>query len=268
MTSLVLHDDAKIIIERLSARLPHAVLLGGVRGIGLHTIARRIAAAHTKTILELGESEDTIGIDTIRQLYNQLRTKHSEYVVVILDDADTMTLEAQNAFLKLLEEPGDHISFILTSHMPTRLLPTIASRVQQYLLPPPTQDSTKAILAKSDADTIKKGQIGFISQGLPAEMMRLLHDDAYFELTSESMKSAKKFIEETAYGKLLIAYRYGTDRVKAGIFLDALQVLLRHSLVRAPQLKTAQTLAAVVHAHEKLQENGHVRTQLLKIVFD
>lgn len=53
------------------------------------------------------------------------------YQVVIMIDADLLRVEAANAFLKLLEEPGPRTIFILTSHRPDLMLPTILSRCQR-----------------------------------------------------------------------------------------------------------------------------------------
>src|SRR5690606_41517756 len=67
----------------------------------------------------------------IRRLYDLARTKGSKKYIII-DYAETMAKPAQNAFLKLLEEPNDQIHFILLSHQPQSLLPTIMSRSEEH----------------------------------------------------------------------------------------------------------------------------------------
>lgn len=71
-------------------------------------------------------------------------------VVVILTGIDTMRKESANAFLKLLEEPGGNIVFILTASSPDQLLPTIISRCQQIRLNPLSTDEIADGLARYD----------------------------------------------------------------------------------------------------------------------
>ncbi|NBC18315.1 MAG: DNA polymerase III subunit delta' [Bacteroidetes bacterium] len=69
------------------------------------------------------------------------RPLEGQYKVVVLTDAEMMRVEASNAFLKLLEEPGPRTVFVLTTSRPDRLLPTILSRCQRLRfdpLPAPT----------------------------------------------------------------------------------------------------------------------------------
>lgn len=56
--------------------------------------------------------------------------------IAIVDDLDIMTTEAANAFLKLLEEPPPKVTFLLITHQPARLLPTIRSRCRELRLGP------------------------------------------------------------------------------------------------------------------------------------
>jgi DNA polymerase III subunit delta' len=78
------------------------------------------------------------------------------YKFVLLLDADLMRPEAANAFLKLLEEPGDRTVFVLTTKRPDRLLPTILSRCQRLRFDPLSADGLAAALSDRDdvpADT-------------------------------------------------------------------------------------------------------------------
>ena len=83
------------------------------------------------------EAENSIGIDDIRNLQHQLSLKpySSSYKIAILTSAEKLTIPAQNAFLKTLEEPPQNTIIILTSPGPDFLLPTIISRCQIIRLP-------------------------------------------------------------------------------------------------------------------------------------
>lgn len=80
----------------------------------------------------------TIKIKQIRDIINEVAKKpfESGYKVVILEDAEKMTFDAQDAFLKTLEEPPANTVFILLTENYNSILPTIQSRCQLYQFKP------------------------------------------------------------------------------------------------------------------------------------
>lgn len=83
----------------------------------------------------------SLGIGEVRQLEHQLNLKpyRSSHKVGLVRKAETLTVEAQNALLKTLEEPPERTQLILTASTPEELLPTIVSRCQVIQLPPKTE---------------------------------------------------------------------------------------------------------------------------------
>lgn len=80
-----------------------------------------------------------INIGQIRQLsdFVNLSGHQSGYKIILIHPAESMNLAAANALLKKLEEPPSQVLFILVSHRPQQLLPTIRSRCQQIVMPVP-----------------------------------------------------------------------------------------------------------------------------------
>lgn len=143
----------------LTSSLAHAYIIEGKAGSGKHTVARQVAAALScknrnsenmplpcgecemcKKILG-GKSPDVINIgresgkayitvDTVRQLRTDvmITPNDTDYKVYIIEDADTMNVQAQNAFLLTLEEPPKYAVFFLLCENSGLLLETVRSR--------------------------------------------------------------------------------------------------------------------------------------------
>lgn len=170
-----------------AGRLPHAVLLAGPRGIGKATLAfrlslhllahpqpttapaqigradpdsglfRQVASAAHPSVLHLTRPpadrakgfKSVITVEEIRRVGHFLSmTAHDGgYKVVIVDPVDDMNASAANALLKNLEEPPARTLFLLISHAPGSLLPTIRSRCQMLTLHGLTATQLDAVLA-------------------------------------------------------------------------------------------------------------------------
>lgn len=257
--------------QSLQQNLPHAVILTGQRGVGLFTISRHLAGTEIAAILEPTNSKDeidhavgTIKIEAIRKLYEDTRGKTSGRQIVIIDDAETMTTGAQNAFLKLLEEPHEGLHFILTSHRPEKLLPTIRSRAQSYTFTPLDASHDEEMVKAFDlAD--KKPQALFIASGLPAELARLGQDSEYFEARSSEFRWAREFLTASAYHKIIMAQAV-KDRTDALTKLDAALSIARRSYYQQADALAARRIETLLHAHERIASNGNIKAQLLAAV--
>lgn len=105
-----------------------------------HPVFRRIAAGGHSDFLVVqrlfddlkGRRKETVEVAEVRKVAPFLRKTAAEggWRVVIINDADTMNRSAQNAILKILEEPPAHTLLILVAHRPGALIPTIRSRAR------------------------------------------------------------------------------------------------------------------------------------------
>lgn len=141
----------------LSGRLPHAYLFSGPRGVGKTSTARilakvlnciespkvcgrcpaciEIASGQSLDVREIDGASNR-GIEQIREIRdNAIYTPLSlKYKIFIIDEVHMLTKEASNALLKVLEEPPGHVIFMLATTESSKILPTIRSRCQHYIL--------------------------------------------------------------------------------------------------------------------------------------
>lgn len=269
--TLALHKRTEEFIHHTEDNLPQSLLVTGLTGVGLLTIARLIASSHSQHVhvvqpLDAGKLK-SIGVELIRDLYETVRTKSQDKRVIIIDDADSMTHSAQNAFLKLLEEPSSQTYFILLSHHADRLLPTIQSRVQRQEIQPVNSTQTAEYLDTLDVNDVRKRQqLIYIADGLPAELHRLVHDDEYFEASAQRMKDARELLRASTYEKLLIAHRYRENREQAIGLIEAALHITRRTLSDNAQTGLVKQLSALTTAYDGLQANQNIRLCLARLV--
>ena len=126
-------------------KIPSAILFCGPKGVGKTTCARIYAREINKEFIKLENYDYAFNIfeldaasnrkiDDIRDLLEKVKIppQVGKYKVYIIDEVHMLTKEAENAFLKTLEEPPPHIVFILATTEKNKILPTILSRCQIY----------------------------------------------------------------------------------------------------------------------------------------
>ena len=120
-----------------AGQLSHTYLFTGAEGIGKKLFAKEFAnfvgcKFPDLKIVEKKEDKTEIDVSQIREVQNFLAYKsyNGGFKIVIIDNAHLMNQEAQNCFLKTLEEPKGETILFLISSKPDMLLPTIFSRCQ------------------------------------------------------------------------------------------------------------------------------------------
>ena len=120
--------------------IPQALLFCGPRGVGKTSCARIFAKTINNleenfeyNIFELDAASNN-SVDDIRNITDQIRIppQKGRYKVYIIDEVHMLSNQAFNAFLKSLEEPPEHVVFILATTEKNKILPTILSRCQIY----------------------------------------------------------------------------------------------------------------------------------------
>jgi DNA polymerase-3 subunit delta' len=275
MDKPVINPASEKRLNSIIKNLPQSMLLSGKKRVGLTTIAKHIASLRkVMPIVILPEKDEqvdiekgVISVESMRRLYDETKTKTANERIIIIDYAERMTTQAQNAFLKLLEEPGDDIYFILVSNTATKLLPTIISRTENLDMKPITDDQSNELLDKLGVkDKTKRSQLLFMAAGLPAELTNLANDTDYFEKRSTMMRDARELLSGNLYKKLLIAQRYKDDRVTALQLLDDASNMLGKSIIAKPQTDSIAYIDKLLKAYQRIEANGNIRLCLAKMV--
>ena len=134
--------------------LGHAYLFSGPRGVGKTSLARIIAIQlGCDPIFDISEIDAASHnkVDDIREMnesVNFIASSPGKKRVFILDEVHMLSNAASNAFLKTLEEPPEHIIFILATTEPERVLETIKSRTTQIVFKKITEDEIIKTLKK------------------------------------------------------------------------------------------------------------------------
>jgi DNA polymerase-3 subunit gamma/tau len=161
-------------------RVAHAYLFAGPRGTGKTSMAKILAKSinceqgptvtpclvcescrtiHDATAIDVIEMDAAShrGIDDIREIRDRvaLRPARGRMKVYIIDEAHMLTKEASNAVLKTLEEPPDHVVFVLCTTELGAMLPTIRSRCQRFAFQRPGLADIAQVLSRiATAETI------------------------------------------------------------------------------------------------------------------
>ena len=272
---LYLAKQAAEDIEQLKKNVPHALLLIGPVGVGLRTIATTIAAKGLSGIISptdiKGEIDNTssgvVRVTQIRDLASHAMSKTRTERVYIIDNADQMNHQTQNAFLKLLEEPAEHVHFILLTHHAERLLPTVRSRVQSLTISPIAHEESVNLLNELKVkDGTVLSQLLFLADGLPAELTRLVADKAGFKEKAAAVTAARHFLQGTTFEKLRVISEYSASRPRTLTMLAYAERILSHSLRQNPSKELVERSNVIAEAYDRIAANGHIKTQLISLV--
>src|SRR5262245_21958997 len=216
-------------------RLAHALLFAGPPGIGKALLARRLAGrvACTATagerpcgecpgcrqviagshpdLLAIGAPDRTgketrkkeIGIDRARELkrFAQLHAVAAPRKMAIVDDADRLSLAAQNALLKTLEEPPGQALIILVTAGPGALLPTVRSRCQRVLCRPLSEQQVRAVLTTGGLTADEAAALAAVADGSPGRAQTLR--ESWQDADQREMERLLADLEPARYGSVL-----------------------------------------------------------------
>lgn len=234
---LLIHPKTKKKLQAVTTNHRLAVLLTGDNGAGKKTLAMSLAAhmlevsvtaldyyPYFKHVIKSPKDKE-ISIDAIREVISQMKLAAPGdkpiKQIVLIENAHYMSVEAQNALLKLLEEPPASTLFILTALSNKSLLPTIPSRCQTInILPVSFHDAAEYFESENTREIIDKAWR--LSGGNTGLMHSLLNENEEHPL-KKAVDEAKIFLKGSRYKRLLMLDELAKDKAQLMIFLDAFE---------------------------------------------
>lgn len=273
MKDLIIHTSTRRQFDRVVRTPSQVLVLAGPEGSGKLTLAQGLAeavlgivgggfAANAQCLVVGPEDGKAIGIEAARQLERFLRLKVPGKGVynraVVIQDGHLMTVEAQNALLKTLEEPPAGTIIIITVSYEPALLPTVRSRAQTIRVERPDRQTLSKYFNGRGFDEAATERAYALTGGLIGLMSALLEDEGHpLRLATEQ---ARQLLSQSPYERLITVDALSKDKPLAVDTVDILQRMARISLQTATG-KTARRWQSILKASYKASEALAVNAQ-------
>lgn len=254
---LVINKDLLQTLKKVLSNPEGSYLISGAPDSGkfytLSILASKLVNPEHIVVIE--PPKNSIGIEQIQQLRRalHLKTAESKRRLVIVRDGDKMTLPAQNAFLKTLEEPPADTSIYITTANRNNLLPTILSRVKEilYLAPSASQIERYLVGERSISKTTAK-QVVTLSNQRIGLAVTLAADPNQMQKALDIQGAVREVLhgESSLYAKLMLINNQ-SELVEPATILEELISNLR---LQVRQGAKSGNIGLVANSNRKIQQ--------------
>lgn len=209
-----------------TGKLSHAYIFHGADGIGKTTLALEFAKAivcehHTgcgvcsackqffsTQDIHIVEGERSISVNQIRELTAEiyLQPFHFSKKIYLIKDAEKMTTGAQNALLKVFEEPPKYAIILLVTNSLSGLLPTILSRGVQIRCPELTSKELKEYFLKNSLP-VPNDEVLRLSNGSVTEALELAGSQEYNQMRTVILRDAGHLFKNRTHKDVICLYQ-------------------------------------------------------------
>ena len=276
-----------------AGRIVHALLFSGPRGTGKRTAAnwfaqallcqaedrpcgvcpacKRFEAGAHPDVRIVRPEKNVIKVEAVRGLidYLSMRPYEGGKHIAIIEQADRMNANAQNALLKTLENPSDDAMLFLISDAPSGLLSTILSRCQNIRFSPLSVDECAYVLQKKGLEQQRAFLLAGLAQGSVGRALEFHEDESFMNLRERTLQSLESLDGDASVARAaaLISEEKGSERT----ILEIMELWARDLMavqngakpferadlekLRKSRLSGARLLKAVMRAEQQLNSN-------------
>ncbi|MCP6718993.1 MAG: hypothetical protein KJI71_02030 [Patescibacteria group bacterium] len=229
------HKKQQELLKKIlnSEKIPHALLFSGPEKLGKKTIALHLISSVFKEELSrhpdfilIEPEKSKIQIRQIRDLNWKLSLKPIKAPLfgAIIDQAHLMTREAQNCFLKTLEEPKSKSLLILATEHPSLLFPTILSRCETIKFYPVGKEEIGSYLKEGGASEKKIKDIVDVSLGRPGNAVDFLKDPQKLNEREKKVKDLVRILSSP----VSLRFKYAEELSKNNDLKNTLTIWLSY----------------------------------------
>lgn len=244
-------DHAKKILRQQieAGHVGHAYLFVGIDGIGKRMMAKafaqeilypnqdfigrqKIITDNHPDVRHIKDKPQSIGVEIVRKLKKDtlIPPYECEYKVFIIDHAHQLTIQAQNAFLKMLEEPVNHVVFILIVEDLSTLLPTVISRCEMIRFTPLSQQCMIEILSQDNYIGERAVLACALNQGSVGQALQFCKDVDWQWMQEILQRILSGIIKKDRYALLNLAVKLAKDSASLGDVLNYLAFIYHNGL--------------------------------------
>ena len=269
---MIIGNKKKIDILRQiikSNNIPHAMIFSGPEMIGKKKIAIEFiknifceelcgecyfckSIEYNPDINIISPVEGNIEIEEIRKAKERLSLKpyHNKIKALIIDDSHLMKSDAQNAFLKMLEEPKGDTLIIFITPFREMLLKTIRSRAQEIKFSLVGNEEIEKYLISLGASSKKAKEISLISSGQIGKAINFFEDKSKMDFFNKSIEDIMFLSRSNISQRFQYAEKLKDDKVKIIEILDIWERFLRREIL----LKVFNYKSSVNYSLQKTKE--------------
>jgi DNA polymerase-3 subunit delta' len=280
VTDLLLHPQTAAAIETAATNPSQAIVITGPTGVGKGSVLDVLAARLLETdtieqhpgvlVVERAADKTEIGIDAVRrvQQFLTLKTTGEGKIrrIIKIQDAHLLSTEAQNALLKTIEEPPVDTVLLLSTTSLRQLLPTVASRLQELIIAPPSRQAVVEHFTAQNHAVTDVSKAVAMSGGLPGLTAALLAESGDHPM-NQAADWARRLLGASRFERLAMIDELGKQRDTAINTCDVLgrmaSLMLQNPKLSATQQMTWKTvLAQASITADQLRTFGNVKLAL------